>query len=334
MLIYRQQGFGGTNAHAILESYQPIREVMNHESRHVSNISRQFTFSSNSERSLINLLQSYLSFLHDRPTINLRNLAWTLQYRRTIFSFKVAFTASSVEQLCSNIKTRLEERNPDSSVFARQNPKSRRVMGVFTGQGAQWPAMGRELITKCPFAEKIMDTLEESLTTLPSNYRPNWSLKNEMLTCSDASRMNQGRLSQPLCTAVQIILVDTLGNAGVHFDSVIGHSSGEIAAAYSAGFISAHDAIRIAYFRGVFSELACGSSNEPGAMLAVGLSMEDAKTFCCLPDFKGRIQVVREHNGKVSQTCGFNLGFTSLTKSNYRLHVIRLRVSPFLAMPM
>ncbi len=92
---------------------------------------------------------------------------------------------------------------------------------------------------------------------------------------------------------MQIILVDILREAGISFTVVVGHSSGEIGAAYAAGFVSAHDAIRIAYFRGVHAKLASSpNSHAPrGAMMAIGTSFEDAEALCRKDRFAGRMQV-------------------------------------------
>jgi hybrid polyketide synthase/nonribosomal peptide synthetase ACE1 len=90
---------------------------------------------------------------------------------------------------------------------------------------------------------------------------------------------------------VQIVLVDLLRSTNVQLDAVVGHSSGEIGAAYAAGYISASDAIRIAYYRGLHSVLASGNDGKLGAMMAVGTSAEDAIEVCDLPEFKDRISV-------------------------------------------
>ena len=84
----------------------------------------------------------------------------------------------------------------------------------------------------------------------------------------------------------------------------MGHSSGEIAAAYAASFISAHDAIRIAYYRGLYARLAgsgSGSADQKDAMLAVGTSWEDAKDVTSLPSFKDRLAIAA-HNSSTSIT--------------------------------
>ena len=94
-----------------------------------------------------------------------------------------------------------------------------------------------------------------------------------MLAGNDISRIGEAALLQPLCTAIQIVLVDLLRTAGITFTAVVSHSSDEIAAAYAAGFISDHDTIHIAYYPGLFARLAGNKhTGQKGAMLAVATS--------------------------------------------------------------
>src|SRR5204862_767415 len=153
------------------------------------------------------------------------------------------------------------------------------ILGIFTGQGAQWAAMGAGLIRLSNHARSVIQELDQSLASLPKTDRPQWTIIEELLAGSATSRIGEAALAQPLSTAVQIVLVDLLRSAGIKISAVIGHSSGEMAAAYAAGFISASDAIRIAYYRGLFAKLASGPEGQRGAMLAVGTSFEDAKDF-------------------------------------------------------
>ncbi|ROW15153.1 hypothetical protein VPNG_03110 [Cytospora leucostoma] len=83
--------------------------------------------------------------------------------------------------------------------------------------------------------------------------------------------------------------IDLLKSAGIHFTAVVGHSSGEIAAAYAAGMISAEDAICIAYYRGLNCSLARGTHNQRGTMMAVGSSYDDIAALCEEPELKQRV---------------------------------------------
>ena len=283
-------GFGGTNAHAILESYEPDEAPNN--VTHASACT-PFVFSATSEMSLATTIARYSAYLKANPSTNLRDLAWTLHSRRSAFPVRASFPGLTVESLCSSLDAAIETTRGvlHASIGTRSTSSSTRIFGVFTGQGAQWALMGRDLILNSDFVRKSIESLESVLADLPTSDRPSWSLKDELLTEASSSRLGEATLSQPLCTAIQIVLVDLLRKANINFDAVVGHSSGEIAAAYAANFISSRDAILIAYYRGFYAKLACGHNQRKGAMLAVGTSPEDAEDFCTLPKFKGYISV-------------------------------------------
>ena len=99
---------------------------------------------------------------------------------------------------------------------------------------------------------------------------------DELLKDEDQSQVGLAYLSQPLCTAIQLALVDTLASWGINPVAVTGHSSGEIAAAYTAGTLGFDDAIAVAYYRGVVSAKMSKSGVVQGAMMAVGMSKEAA----------------------------------------------------------
>lgn len=285
-------GFGGANAHAIIESYDAPEQITSETDLAVST---PFVFSAASERSLVSLLNSYLSFMKDNPDFDARTLSWSLS-KRTAFNFRAAFSALSVENLASTIEDRLaESKEKKEPIATRANAKtSRKILGVFTGQGAQWATMGRDLVTSSFAAESVIDKLEQSLAELPD--APEWSLKGELLADKEMSRIALGEISQPLCTAVQVMLVDLLRAAGLDFSAVVGHSSGEIAAAYAAGFLSACDAIRIAFYRGKYTKFAKGPNGKSGAMIAAGTSMDDANDLCGLPKLNGRVQLAASNS--------------------------------------
>ncbi|KAF4119349.1 hypothetical protein GMORB2_4868 [Geosmithia morbida] len=297
-------GFGGSNAHAILEEYRPEVEVQETPSRAPFT---PFVFSAASEASLVAQLQAYSDYLGEAPDIHPADLAWTLQSRRSQLSFKLSISAATIEELKTKIDEKLAPltKTPGTAVGIRSNTKitdAPRVLGVFTGQGAQWPAMGADLIRSSRFVATRVRELEGFLNSLPEADRPGWSLEKEMLAGADTSRIAEAALSQPLCTAIQIVLVDLLLSSGISFSSVVGHSSGEIGAAYAAGLLSDKDALRIAYYRGVYAELAGNAAtNRKGSMMAVGTTWEDAQDLLRLRAFKGRLAIAA-HNSSASVT--------------------------------
>ena len=293
-------GFGGANAHAILESYEPVnvfRKTPTPDGRIHSFF--PFNFSANSDRSLIALLTSYSSFLKSHQSISLRDLAFTLHSRRSDWPVKASFAATTAEELYTKIDeyiTAATKQPGTAIVRSKPTQSAARVLGVFTGQGAQWASMGRDLLLASEFARSCIFRLDRFLAELPTEYRPSWSIQNELIKDPQMSRINEAELSQPLCTALQILLIDMLDRSGVQFKTVVGHSSGEIGAAYAANLISARDAICIAYYRGVYAKHAQGAEGQMGAMLAVGTSLEDAQQLCELPYFRGRITVAASNS--------------------------------------
>lgn len=288
-------GFGGANAHAILESYdsQPDRSVQS--SSNAQHPVIPFVFSAVSRQSLASSLSAHADYLQFNHSISLINLAYTLHSRRSAFAYRIAFAATTADDLMLKIRAELESTKMEELGVRFSAPslsKRRKVLAVFTGQGAQYPRMAAELIEKSSTARGIIRQLQAHLDQLPQNLRPDWSLEEELLAVAESSRVLQGAFSS-LSTAVQILLVDLLRLAGVKFDAVVGHSSGEIAAAYAAGYLTARDAICVAYFRGhLLSQVLRDNPNAmQGAMLAAGISEADATALCEDDALKGRVVV-------------------------------------------
>ncbi|KAI1303963.1 putative polyketide synthase [Xylaria venustula] len=281
-------GFGGANAHAILESFDDTQDISDVDGP----LFTPFTFSTSSESSLANLLRDYSTFLAaDGNATNIHDLAWTLRQRRSVLGWRTTVVATSPSDLATKLLAHVNEHESNVGVRAFADTNSR-LLGIFTGQGAQYMRMGAELIQSSETAKKIIQELESFLRELPNGDAPSWSLLDELLA-EPTSRIHEAAISQPLCTAVQILLVDLLRLGGVRFYSVVGHSSGEIAAAYAAGFLSARDAIVISYYRGVHLCLASSPNgfDIKGAMLAVETSPEDATELCADRVFDGRMVI-------------------------------------------
>ena len=146
---------------------------------------------------------------------------------------------------------------------------------VFTGQGAQYPNMGKELVEQDAAFLATIRELDVVLASLPAEYRPDWTLEQTLLDGPTTSKINEVTRSQPICTAVQIALADLLRSWGVEPSAVIGHSSGEIAASYSAGLLTSAQAIQAAYFRG----FAVGQLQSRGTMVAAGITADAANAM-------------------------------------------------------
>ncbi|OTA01513.1 hypothetical protein A9Z42_0018340 [Trichoderma parareesei] len=279
-------GFGGTNAHAIIESYdaKTVRPLLS-QSEPIIPIPLVLSASSNS--TLKRLVANTRGFLVSDTSAPLQDVLYTLSKRRSQHAVRATFSGHSRARIAEKLQIAIDD-DSWTGINVEAKAAQPRILGVFTGQGAQWPTMGREILKSSPVALETLNNLQESLNSLPDP--PSWTLKDQIVAEQSTSRLSEAAVAQPLCTAVQVMLVDLLSLAGVRFNVVLGHSSGEIGAAYAAGMISSEEAIRIAYYRGVHAKLARGNNGKPGAMMAVGLSYDEASEFC-EQNFCGRIDV-------------------------------------------
>ena len=161
--------------------------------------------------------------------------------------------------------------------------------------------MGKDILRYFKCARLLIERLQKSLNALPSP--PQWSLigkvtrefmnarltyqSEELTQPRDSARLRLPEYSQPLVTAVQLCQVEILQSWGVTYHSVVGHSSGEIAAASAAGYLSPEEAIMVAYLRGIAAKSQ--PSQLKSGMLAVGVAFPLLEEL--LSSFNGRLQV-------------------------------------------
>ncbi|KAL3251548.1 hypothetical protein ABHI18_010586, partial [Aspergillus niger] len=253
-------GIGGANGHVILDSSSGFHgKDTGLPKGSLDESSRLLVVSARSAESLQKRIEQIIQYANANQSV-LHDLAYTLGSRREHLSHR-AFTVAQPNEPIS------------SSSFQSAADITPELVWVFTGQGAQWAGMGRGLIRAFPIARDCIMQLTKTLQQLPDG--PSWSLQEELSKEGRESRVNTAEFSQPLCTALQIALIDVLHSWGIRPSSVVGHSSGEIAAAYAAGAITAQSAIIIAYYRG----LAAKRQDGTGAMAAVGLSPEDVRPY-------------------------------------------------------
>ncbi|KAI1496239.1 lovastatin nonaketide synthase [Biscogniauxia marginata] len=189
------------------------------------------------------------------------NLAYTLAVRKSHFGWR-GFTISE-----PNDKESIDNNVLATPIKAVSNAQA---AFVFTGQGAQYLGMGRQLVA-FPVFKKSLELSEDCLKQCACP----WSLFDIIDGTNRELNIDTPEYSQPATTCLQLALVDLLKSFGIEPSVVLGHSSGEIAAAYSTGALSRSSAIRIAYYRG---KLSSSLSNKVDnlTMMAVGLSKHDA----------------------------------------------------------
>lgn len=212
------------------------------------------------------------------------DLVYTLGQRRSLLRHKIAIPSCGMKELSAELRS--------TNISSSRVPSNPRICFIFTGQGAQWAQMGCELLSAYPIYRATLHAADAVLTKLGAS----WSLLGRSAIClleiklmthldelsraPKSSRIGEASLSQPLCTAIQLGLIELLKSWGVRPAAVVGHSSGEIAGAYCTGMLELESAMTVAYYRGLLAmELENAESGIRGAMMAVGLPEDQIQPF-------------------------------------------------------
>ncbi|GAB3257949.1 non-ribosomal peptide synthetase/type I polyketide synthase [Kineosporia babensis] len=176
---------------------------------------------------------------------------------------------------------------------------------VFTGMGPQWWGMGQQLFAAEPVYRAVVEEIDALIRA-----QAGWCLIDEMRADETASRMSQTWLAQPANLAVQAGLAALWNARGVEAAAVLGHSTGEIAAFLHAGVYSLADAVRVALHRSRLQQKLVGT----GTMLAVGLDEESG------------LRVAAEHGDRVSVAAVNSPAALTLAGAPQELSAIRDRL--------
>ncbi|KAI9374619.1 ketoacyl-synt-domain-containing protein [Aspergillus egyptiacus] len=266
-------GIGGSNAHVIIDSAAAFCREKPDPAQSSESVRPKYLLpvSARCEDALARKVEGIQGYLHTHPEA-VQDLAYTLGTRRSHHAHRTFLVTG-----CSQ---------PSPA----PTPSFSAVSLVFGGQGAQWPGMGAELIAHFESFRADMRLMDDSLQRLQDP--PTWRIEDE-LARREGSQIDKAEFAQPLTTALQIGLVNLLRRWGLRPDySVVGHSNGEIAAAYAAGAIPMESAILISYFRGKAASL----QKVKGSMAAVGMGRSQ-----CLPYLVEGVVVACE-NGPQSIT--------------------------------
>ena len=269
-------GDTGTNAHVIVESadsFLPRSKPPQPSQKYKTKI---LVLSAKSEEACKNSISNLKVYLTGKKGVEneealLENLMYTLGQRRTLFPWVSAYRVPFSRGINEVIKAL------DSSQFKPSRISLRPRIGmVFTGQGAQWHAMGRELIIAYPPFKASLEEGETYLKELDAS----WSLLEELHREPETTRVNEIAMSIPICVALQISLVRLLRAWGVIPTAVTSHSSGEIAAAYTVGALSYRSAMAVAYYRAILTAERISKVGGPkGGMIAIGVGIEDTNVY-------------------------------------------------------
>ncbi|MFF2014311.1 acyltransferase domain-containing protein, partial [Streptomyces sp. NPDC058195] len=292
-------GVGGTNAHVIVEEPpalpeqpEPSAQAGTAGSAEAAAEVTQAPASPDRELPAVPVLVSARSeaalraqadrlraHLIAEPSLSLTDVAFSLATTRAHLERRAAVVATDRGGLLAGLAA-LSSAEPAAHVF-QGRPGGDETVFVFPGQGSQWERMAVELLDSAPvFAEEIT-ACREALARYVD-----WDLEEVLRGAPGAPTLEAVDVVQPALFSVMVSLAKLWRSHGVEPSAVVGHSQGEIAAAYVAGALSLDDAVRVVALRSrAVRERLAGQ----GGMMSVLLPVDRVETY--LERFDGRISV-------------------------------------------
>src|SRR5215469_6387643 len=257
-------GFGGSNAHIVLKAFEQ------EEDRPAAATKLSvLPISARSAGALDSLAKAYWVLLRDPNAPPLGDLCYTAAVRRTHHDHRLSLVGDSPAQMVERLNAFLaKERAPGLSWGHRSSGGTKKIAFAFAGNGPQWWGMARQLLESDLVFRETIRTCDSVFVRLAG-----WPISQELLRNESESRMHLTSVAQPALFAVQVGLLALWKSWGVEPSAIVGHSAGEVAAAYAAGILSLDDALTVVYHRSQTQELAAGK----GGMLAVGMPPDEAQ---------------------------------------------------------
>ncbi|MBZ0276992.1 MAG: acyltransferase domain-containing protein, partial [Anaerolineae bacterium] len=277
-------GIAGTNAHVVLEE-APRRQ--RHEIAQPPE-SYLLPLSARSREALLDLARRYAAF--ETPA-SLYDVAFTASARRTHHEYRLGLVAHTWDDLRERLTAFSDGENRRGVAVTPENlPAERKIAFVFSGQGGQWVGMGRALAAQEPVFRQALEACDAAMQPYTG-----WSLLAELNAGEDESRLDEIDVIQPVIFAVQVALAALWRSWGVEPHGIIGHSMGEVAAAYVAGILSLDDAAHVICRRSQLMKQVSGQ----GAMALVELTYAAAEQIITAGGYSDRLGIA-VNNGPTS----------------------------------
>lgn len=321
-------GFGGTNAHVILEEPEVLLSglpVASGPSPEPEQQQQLFTLSAKETTALGSLADRYAVYLSDNPEVDLKDVCFTANQLRSRFNHRVSFIAGSTDELRQKLSQFAQGSLPEgSSQDAVKGRKGKRLAFLFTGQGSQYVDMGRKLYELEPVFRATIDRCDTVLKPYLSTSLVEALYPSRKAQPNEASVLDQTAYAQPALFALECALFDLWRHWGVEPTAIIGHSVGEYAAAYAAGVFGLEDGLKLIAERARLMQAL--PSN--GGMIAVfasaetvALAMEGSEADLTIAAFNGSSNTVVAGEFKALDTLAEyltsqNIGYRTLKVSH------------------
>ena len=259
-------GIGGTNTFAVLEEAPPIAATKNQSPGAFPCL---VTLSAKTVDALVARVEQLLNWLNNNPDAPIGDLCYTTNVSRSQFTFRFAASARSAAELKKHLTAWLRTATDDASSLQRTDKRS--IAFMFSGQGPQSVGMAAELYRTHSVFRNAMNRCRD----LAKPYLERDLLDVIFAAESDDALVNRTDYTQPALFAVEYALAQLLKSWGIEPDAVIGHSLGEIAAAYVADVMTLEDAMRLVLARGTLMHRVPSG----GAMVAIFADQSAVRTL-------------------------------------------------------
>ena len=260
-------GFGGSNAHVILQSApEPAlpAKAFGHSGQQLP-----LLLSSQQAEGLSATVAVMAEYLRTLPPEQWYASCYQALFRRDWFNQRLLLWADTPADAAS-ILSQYQANGQHPAVTLQTGSKDQQpLVWTYSGNGCQWHGMGAALLKDAVFAAAI-DDIDQIFLPLAG-----YSLRAELAGELAPERIDATEYAQPALFAVQVGLTNMLRAAGLTADAVVGHSVGEVAAAWAAGILSLPQACQVIYHR---SRLQ-GQTRGQGQMSAAAISAEHANAL-------------------------------------------------------
>ncbi len=259
-------GFGGSNVHVVLQGHKQNDQPKKSTDKKGLQVC---TISTRNHDALQELTQSYIEWLKDKNNkASFSDICYSSAVRNSHHDFRLSVVAESKEELAASLQVYLNGETLNEISDDRALEPKDKIVFIFSGQGPQWFAMGRQLLESESLFKENIEKLEKMLAV-----HADWSLIEELSRDEETSKISETNIAQPAIFAIQIALYEMWKAMGVHPKAVVGHSIGEVAAGYVSGALTLEQAVLLIFNRSRVQFKA----TDKGKMLAVGISHEAAK---------------------------------------------------------
>src|SRR6266404_4878160 len=278
-------GFGGTNAHAVLTSFEPVISLLPERELPAEPAPTELPpllLSARSPAALRAAAQQMARHLRSRPELQLRDILHSAAMHRDIHLHRLAASASDREGIARALEQFAATDAAPGVAVGKYRPEASAPAFIYSGNGSQWVGMGLVLLGEDTQFREAVEEVDALYGRISGE-----SILAELKARADQSRFAFTEVAQPALFALQVGLTRMLEHRGIRPIAVCGHSVGEVAAAWASGALTLEHAVRVIHERSKHQATTRGQ----GCMTAVTLARADTERLLETLHVEGHLEI-------------------------------------------